>query len=91
MKKLSQPDNTNQKIVNVADPSSNQDAATKKYVDDKAATLTAASVISANGKGYVNHGSTGSTARPSGFASIEWRGTATPANATSDDTWIDTN
>lgn len=44
----------------------------------------------ANVKGYCNHGAVGSTARPSGYASIEWYGSATPANAVAGDTWIDT-
>lgn len=41
-------------------------------------------------KGFVNHGSTGSTARPPGYTSVEWYGSATPANAVAGDTWIDT-
>lgn len=41
-----------------------------------------------NVKGVVVHGSTASTARPSGFASVEWIGTVEPTNATNDDTWI---
>lgn len=44
----------------------------------------------ANVKGFVNHGTVASTARPSGYASIEWYGSATPANAQAGDTWIDT-
>lgn len=53
------------------------------------AAKQAASVIAATAKGYVNHGATAGTARPTGFASIEWRGTVAPTNATTADTWID--
>lgn len=42
----------------------------------------------ANAKGYVNHGSTASTARPSGYASIEWYGSVEPTNMANGDTWI---
>lgn len=40
-------------------------------------------------KGYVNHGETASTARPSGFASVEWHGSVEPENAEDGDTWIE--
>ena len=40
------------------------------------------------GKGFVNHGSVASTARPSGFASIEWFGSVEPDNMADGDTWI---
>ena len=42
-----------------------------------------------NIKGFINHGGTAGTARPSGFDSVEWLGTVEPSNATNDDTWID--
>ena len=45
------------------------------------------SVLSASGKGYVAHGSTASTARPSGYASVEWFGTVEPTNWIAGDTW----
>lgn len=41
-------------------------------------------------KGFVNHGSNASTARPSGYASVEWLGSVTPTNAINGDTWINT-
>ncbi len=43
-----------------------------------------------NAKGYVNHGATAGTARPSGYASIEWIGTVEPTNAINGDTWVNT-
>lgn len=46
--------------------------------------------LGANGKGFVNHGSTAGTARPTGFASIEWYGSVQPSNAIAGDTWVDT-
>jgi len=52
------------------------------------AAKQAASVIAASGKGYVNHGATAGTTRPSGYASIEWRGSVQPTNMTTADTWI---
>ena len=44
-----------------------------------------------NGKGYINHGTTAGTTRPSGFVSIEWHGSVEPTNAINGDTWIDTS
>lgn len=44
-----------------------------------------------SGKGSINHGSTASTARPAGYASIEWIGSVEPANAINNDTWINTS
>lgn len=38
-------------------------------------------------KGFVNHGSTAGTARPSGYVSVEWYGTVEPTNAVEGDTW----
>lgn len=46
-------------------------------------------ISSVNSKGFVNHGSTAGTARPSGYASIEWFGTVEPTNAINGDTWND--
>lgn len=40
-------------------------------------------------KGYVEHGSDGAKARPKGFDSVEWHGTAEPTNAVDHDVWID--
>lgn len=47
--------------------------------------------LALNAKGYVNHGATGSTARPSGYASVEWYGSVEPVNALDGDTWVDTS
>jgi hypothetical protein len=44
----------------------------------------------ASTKGYVNHGATAGTARPTGYASIEWYGSVTPSNAVIGDTWVNT-
>ncbi len=49
-----------------------------------------ATTLLTNGKGYVTHGVTASTARPTSFASIEWYGSVQPTNAVEGDTWIDT-
>jgi hypothetical protein len=54
-------------------------------------TVVESAVLSGNGKGYVNHGSTAGTARPSGFASVEWYGSVEPSNMANGDTWIDTS
>jgi hypothetical protein len=45
---------------------------------------------SATGVIRVVHGSTASTARPVGAASVEWVGSVAPTNGTTADTWIDT-
>lgn len=45
--------------------------------------------LATSGKGYVNHGEDAGKARPSGFASIEWHGSAEPENAVDGDTWIE--
>jgi hypothetical protein len=55
------------------------------------AGAASAADIAANGKGYVSHGSTAGTARPSGFASVEWQGSVEPTNAINGDTWVDTS
>jgi hypothetical protein len=53
-------------------------------------TYVAAADLTASGKGFVNHGSTAGTARPTGYASVEWYGSVTPSNAIAGDTWVDT-
>ncbi len=47
-------------------------------------------VRTASGKGYVNHGATAGTARPTGYASVEWVGSVSPTNAVDGDTWVNT-
>lgn len=46
--------------------------------------------ISASGLGYVNHGATAGTTRPTGYAAICWLGSVEPTNAVNNDIWIDT-
>lgn len=45
----------------------------------------------ATAKGFVNHGSTAGTVRPSGYTSVEWLGSVEPTNAIDGDTWVDTS
>jgi len=54
------------------------------------AGLALTATFTANGKGFVNHGATAGTARPTGFASVEWYGSVQPTNAVAGDTWVDT-
>jgi hypothetical protein len=54
-----------------------------------AAAARAVIDLDVSGKGFVNHGSTASTARPSGYASVEWYGTVEPDNWIDGDTWND--
>lgn len=51
----------------------------------------AKTTLAASGKGYVNHGATASTVRPSGYASVEWVGSVEPTYAVDGDSWIDTS
>lgn len=46
-----------------------------------------AGVASTEGKGFKNHGSDADSARPTGFASVDWVGSVEPNNATDNDTW----
>lgn len=55
------------------------------------AVLETTTHITASGKGYVNHGATAGTARPTGYASVEWFGSVEPTNSVNGDTWIDTS
>lgn len=52
----------------------------------------AAEVTRANGayESFVIHGSTASTARPSGAGQVLWTGSVAPTNAATNDLWIDT-
>ncbi len=61
-------------------------SAVKTYADLRTTEVTRA----ASGKGYVNHGATAGTSRPSGWASIEWLGSVEPSNAIDGDTWVNT-
>lgn len=58
--------------------------------DEIVANTLKVSYSKTNVKATINHGSTAGTARPTGFASVEWIGTVEPTNSTNDDTWIDT-
>lgn len=49
-----------------------------------------AEVLAASGKGFVNHAAAAGTARPTGYASIEWYGSVEPTNAADGDTWVET-
>lgn len=60
-------------------------------IDTAVAARVPATLLTANGKGFVSHGATAGTARPSGFASIEWYGSVEPTNAVNGDTWVDTS
>lgn len=61
-----------------------------KVADAAAGRSTLGAAASANAKGFVNHGTNASMARPIGYASIEWYGSVAPSNATAADTWVDT-
>lgn len=47
--------------------------------------------LAASGKGYVNHGATAGTTRPTGYASVEWVGSVEPTNMADGDTWVVTS
>lgn len=44
----------------------------------------------ASGMGFVNHGATAGTARPTGYASVTWYGSVQPTNMAVGDIWVDT-
>lgn len=73
-------------VDNTSDASKPVSTATQTALDAKVDE----SALAASGKGYVNHGSVAGTARPSGYASIEWVGSVEPTNALNGDTWVDT-
>jgi hypothetical protein len=50
-------------------------------------TYVAVTDLTASGKGFIEHGSTAATARPTGYASVEWFGTIEPDNWIDGDTW----
>ncbi len=66
------------------------DVATQAELDAGLALKTDETTRSASGKGFVNHGATAGTARPTGYASIEWIGSVEPTNAINGDTWVNT-
>jgi hypothetical protein len=45
-------------------------------------------LVSTYGMGYIAHGSTAGTARPTGFASVTWVGTVQPTNMAVGDFWV---
>lgn len=55
------------------------------------ASQSALDAVKAGAQGYVNHGATAGTARPTGYAAIEWIGSVQPTNMIDGDTWIDTS
>jgi hypothetical protein len=70
-------------IAKVPTPTSDNNIANKKYVDDN--------ITKTNFKGHIEHGATAGTSRPTGFTSVEWVGSVEPTNAVNGDTWIDTS
>jgi hypothetical protein len=54
---------------------------------DHSGTYARLDTIAASGKGFVNHGAVAGTARPTGYASVEWFGTVEPTNWIDGDTW----
>lgn len=52
---------------------------------------SALDAVKAGAQGYVNHGAIAGTARPAGYAAIEWIGSVQPTNMIDGDTWIDTS
>lgn len=78
-------------------PNPSLSSAKQQEIDDAAAAAAAASddvadiatALAASGKGYVEHGAVANTARPTGYASVEWYGTVEPDNWIDGDTWND--
>ena len=74
-------------VDNTADTAKPVSTATQTALDAKLDS----SKLLASGMGFVDHGATASTARPTGYAAITWRGSVEPTNIQSQDLWIDTN
>lgn len=74
-------------VDNTSDVNKPISSATQTALDLKVDKTT----LAASGKGFVNHGATAGTVRPSGYASIEWVGSVEPTNAVDGDSWIDTS
>lgn len=55
-----------------------------------AAVATNLTALKAATVGVVTHGAVAGTARPTGFAKVQWQGTVEPTNAIDGDEWIDT-
>ncbi len=66
------------------------DVATQAELNTGLTLKTDETTRSASSKGFVNHGATAGTARPTGYASIEWIGSVEPTNAVDGDTWVNT-
>lgn len=66
------------------------DVATQAELDAGLALKTNETTRSTSTKGFVNHGAVAGTARPTGYASIEWVGSVEPTNAIDGDTWVNT-
>jgi hypothetical protein len=58
-------------------------------VTDLQTSLDAKAALASTGATVV-HGSTASTARPSGYTAVTWIGSVEPTNATNDDVWVST-
>jgi hypothetical protein len=65
--------------------------ASMRTLGSGAGAAMAGATILASGKGFVNHGATAGTARPTGYASVEWVGSVSPDNAIDGDTWVNTS
>lgn len=61
-----------------------------KPVSTAQATADALAVPISVGTRTVVHGGTAGTARPAGYATVQWIGTIEPTNAVNNDTWINT-
>ena len=59
-------------------------------VKSEALRTSTVDITQTNVKGFVSHGATADTERPTGFTSVEWIGSIEPTNAVNGDTWIDT-
>jgi lysophospholipase L1-like esterase len=56
---------------------------------DTAAINAVIAQRAASGMGFVNHGATAGTVRPTGYAAVTWYGTVQPTNMAVGDIWVD--
>lgn len=80
---------TDDDLAEVATTGDYNDLSNLPTLGTAAAAAATDFAAAADALGYVNHGASASTARPTGYAAIVWVGTVEPTNAMNGDIWED--